>query len=149
MVIVQAAAGSTLVLYIQEAAWRSLLWFIPCFFAIIADAATGRPAARYRKETVTWSRTIRESGNKVIAYISWVLFAVTCSIQYESDAVCGVAIAVIIGNEALSVISNILEPKGFELNFKVIFSIIGNKFHMPNLGNVVKPSKKQENANNT
>lgn len=143
MVLLQGTAGGALVLFLQEAALKSLLWFIPCIFAIIADAATGRPAARYRQEPVTWSRTIRDSVNKAIAYLSWVIFAVTWSINCDSSAICCTTVAVVLVNEALSVVGNLLEPKGFELSLKALLNLFGKKAGLSGLGSVIKPKTKE------
>lgn len=138
MVILQAAGGSIFISYLQEATLQALLWFVPCLCFIIADLATGITAAKHRKEKVSFSTAARRTITKCVCYLSWILGAVTCGIQFHSKMTCFFMMALVVVIEATSVISNWLEPKGVVLSWKGVFGLLGDKFGLKNLGDCVK-----------
>ncbi len=134
----QALAGSMLIIYLRDAALQAFLWFLPCAFAIAADLATGIHAAKFRNEKVSWSTALRRTINKVVAYLSWVLFAVTAGLQFGHSWCCPAMMAAVLLIEGMSIISNWLEPKGIRLSWKGVLAVIGHKASLDGLENVIE-----------
>lgn len=147
LVMLQAVAGSVCVAYLQNAAVDSLLWFIPCLFATIADLSTGIRAARYRKERVSMSTALRRTGNKIVVYSSWVMFAVTCGMQFKTDWCTPMMMGVVLFIEMISIISNLLEPHGLTISWKGVLSVIGRRHNVDNLEDVIE--KKDDKTGDT
>lgn len=138
LVMLQALTGSVCVMYLNIAVVDSIKWFIPCFFATIADLATGVRAARFRKERVSVSTALRRTGNKMIVYASWVVFAVTCGIQFPVNWCTPIMMGIVLFIESVSIISNILEPHGLVISWKGVLATIGKKHNLENLEDVIE-----------
>ena len=150
-VMLQATVGSVLIGYLQSVALESIQWCIPIMFAIIADLTTGVNAAQFRGEYISFSTALRRSGNKVLAYTSWILVAVSCGIQFSKNWCCPSMMAIVLFIEGCSIIENILEPKGIQLSWKGILAVIGKKFGADNLDEIITTNdkKKQQNPTDT
>ena len=143
LVFVQALTGSVCVMYLNTAITDSFKWFIPCFFATIADLATGVRAAKFRKENVSASTALRRTGNKMIVYASWVVFAVTCGIQFPVNWCTPAMMAIVLFIESISIIGNILEPHGLKFSWKGILNVIGRKHDLDGLGDIIENEEKK------
>lgn len=146
-VILQATLGSVLIGFLQDVALESLKWCIPIMFAIVADLTTGVNAAHFRKETISFSTALRRSGNKVLAYTSWILVAVSCGMQFSVNWCCPSMMAIVLFIEGASIIGNILEPKGIQLSWKGILAVIGKKVGADNLDEIIVKDEKKSKRN--
>lgn len=138
LVLIQAAFGATCVAYLQEASIVAFKWFVPCFFVIMADLATGVHASKARGEKVSGSTMWRRTINKIVAYLSWILFAVTCGIQYGKEFLCPLMMSIVLMIEAMSAVNNVLEPHGLKLSYKGVLKVVGSKASLDGLEDVVE-----------
>lgn len=138
LIFIQGTFGATCIAYLQEASIVAFRWFLPCFFVILADLATGVHAAKARGEQVSHSTAWRRTINKMVAYVSWVLFAATSGIQFNVGFLCPLMMSVVLLIEAMSAINNLLEPHGMKLSWKGVMKVIGNKANLEGLEDVVE-----------
>lgn len=141
IVIMHALLGAGMMLYLQELTYQAVLWFLPCCFVILADLASGIPAARFRGEKVTFSTACRQTLNKTLCYLAWTLFACSINQLYDSHMPTLVGMGIIFLIEACSFFGNILEPKGYELSIKGILHVIGRRHDTEGLENIVEKKK--------
>lgn len=138
VVLAHAVLGTSLMVYLQDAAYQALLWFLPCMFVILADLVAGVQAARHRKERVTFSTGCRRTVNKALCYIAWILFCVCMNKQYESTLPTFLGVGFVFFVEGCSFIGNILEPKGYSLSIKALLLMIGKRHNAEGLEDVIE-----------
>lgn len=138
MVMVHTFMGMTCMAYMTEAGELAFKWFLPILFLIICDLSSGIHCAKYRNEDVHFSQALRRTVNKLLVYMCWVIFSVTAGILYESNNFIAFAIGIIIVIEGGSCVSNLLEPRGFHLNWKAVMKWLGTKFGLGDISDVIE-----------
>lgn len=138
VVLAHSVLGAGLVLYLQDAAYQALLWFIPCILVILADLVSGVQAARFRGERVSFSQACRRTTNKALCYIAWILFCVCLTKQYESSWPSWLGMGFVFFVEGCSFIGNVLEPKGYVVSVKGILALIGRRHNAEGLEDVIE-----------
>lgn len=141
VVVLHAILGAGLMLYLQDAAYQAILWFIPCIFVILADLIAGVQAARFRKERVSFSTGCRRTINKALCYIAWILMCVCLNKQYESSWPAWVGVGFVFFVEGCSFVGNILEPKGYSLSIRGLLAMIGKRHNAEGLEDIVEKNQ--------
>lgn len=137
-VFLNSLMGATAIAYLQNTATQTFLWFVPCFFIILADLVAGVRASKFRGEEVKISTALRRTGNKVLCYFSWVVCCVALNERYSTEKCAWVGMGIVFLVEAISFISNILEPHGIQLSVKGILKIVGKKTNHEGLEEIIK-----------
>lgn len=141
VVLLHALLGASFMIYFEDAVYQAVLWFIPCAFVILADLVSGIRAARYRKESVRMSSALRRTLNKCLCYVSWIIVCVGMNKQYGTHWVAWVGMGAVFLIEGISFFSNLLEPHGLKLSVTGILRVIGGKFHVDNLDDIIDKEK--------
>lgn len=125
--IVEGGATIGVVAFFSEAMKQTLPWLGLAVPIIILDLMYGIRAAKYRGEKVRWSTAIRRTVDKAIGYIMWAAAAVMIKSLFEVDWLDKAILALVYGNEIISVIVNYLETKGITLSVGALWNLIFRK----------------------
>lgn len=146
-VALSTVIGTMAIAFLQELSFQAFEWFIPCFFIIMADLATGIRAARFRGEKIRFSSAARRTISKIVIYICWVLFSVALNVLYGTKVCAYVGMGIVFFIEGVSSLSNYLEPSNKDVSIKSILKIIGQKLGIVGLEDVVIEKDAQKKAN--
>lgn len=138
VVLAHTVLGASLMLYLQDVAYQSLLWFLPCVLVIIADLVSGIQAARFRNERISFSTACRRTVNKALCYIAWILACVCLSKQYEGNWPAFLGMGFIFFVEGCSFVGNVLEPKGYALSIRGLLTFLGRRHNAEGLEEIVE-----------
>ena len=119
--IVQSGASAALVTILQTAVLRMIPYAVPGLFLVILDLAYGVKAAKIRGEQVRASTAIRRSLTKVFLYICWLILATTIAIAFDKTWLEWGTLALVYGNEGLSIVGNYLESKGLSFSIAAVY----------------------------
>ena len=103
------AEGSVSVLalaFLHETLTVMTPFLIVALILIFADLIFGIEAARKRNETVRFSRALRRTVNKVVEYVCWVILAASLAVAFNYKPLNWILLAVVIGNEMISILTN-------------------------------------------
>lgn len=125
--VVEGSATVVLIAFFHDAMREILPWLCLCIPFLVLDLIYGIRAARYRKDKVRFSTAIRRTVDKFVSYIMWVTAAVMMSSLFEVSWLDKVVLAVVYGNEFISIVGNYLETKGIELSFLGVWKLIIRK----------------------
>ena len=122
--------------FIQESLSHMIPWLIVTCAVIVCDLCFGIRKSLCLGEDIRISKAIRRTMGKMVTYFSFVCMVCMVSVAAGTDygiekwtclLVCFI--------EFCSIISNILKPKGYSLNVKVLVSAL--------LGKALKTSSKE------
>ena len=119
--IVQSGASAALVTILQTAVLRMIPYAVPGLFLVILDLAYGVKAAKIRGEQVRASTAIRRSLTKIFLYICWLILATTIAIAFDKTWLEWGTLALVYGNEGLSIVGNYLESKGLSFSIAAVY----------------------------
>ena len=124
----QGVQGSFLALmtaFFLESLENMIPWLIVMFFVIVCDLVTGIRKVIKKNDKVRFSRAIRDTMGKMVTYTSFVvmvsLMNTAAGGEYDLDKWLCLFVCLI---ELCSIISNILQPHGYYLDFAGILNII-------------------------
>lgn len=116
--------------FLQESIGHMIPWLIVSFFVIMCDLVVGLRKSLLMGEEVRFSSACRRTMGKMLSYFMFVIMVAAIDVaangggtidKYACLAVCLV--------EFSSICSNILKPKGYDINLvKIIAVIFGHKF---------------------
>lgn len=119
--IVEGGVSAALITVLQTAVLRMIPYAVPGLMLVVIDLVYGIKAARARGEQVRASTAIRRSVTKVFLYIAWLILATTISIAFHKEWLEWGVLALVYGNEFLSVIGNYLESKGLTFSIAAVY----------------------------
>lgn len=119
--IVESGASAALVTILKTAVLRMIPYAVPGLFLVILDLAYGIKAAKKRGEIVRASTAIRRSLTKVFLYICWLILATTIAIAFDKTWLEWGTLALVYGNEFLSIVGNYLESKGMSFSMAGVY----------------------------
>ena len=125
--VLQGSVSATAVAFLQTAVLRMIPYSLPALVLVVLDLVYGIKAARYRGERVRFSTAIRRTTTKVFSYICWIILASTLAVAFGHTWLEWVVLGLVFANEFASIISNFLETKGLEVNWKSVNKAI---FHL-------------------
>lgn len=124
--------GYSLVLatFLQESIGHIIPWLIVSFFVITCDLVVGIRKSLLMGEEVRFSSACRRTIGKMVSYFTFVIMVAVIDVAAHGggtiDKWACLAVCLI---EFSSIMSNILAPKGYDINFvKLIAIIFGKKF---------------------
>lgn len=134
-VIVTATEGGysvVLATFLQESIGHIIPWLIVSFFVILCDLVVGIRKSLLMGEEVRFSSACRRTIGKTVSYFTFVIMVSVIDVAAhgggEIDKWACLAVCLI---EFSSIMSNILKPKGYDINLvKVIGVVFGKKFNV-------------------
>lgn len=118
--VLEGGISATMVAFLQTAVLRMIPYALPSVFLICLDLVYGIKAAKHRGEKVRFSTAIRRTVTKCFGYVCWLILATTISLAFEHQWLEWVILGLVYVNEFASIISNHLETKGLEVNWKSV-----------------------------
>lgn len=124
-------------------------WLIAMFCVVICDLVTGVRKSLLMKDNVRFSRAWRATMGKMVTYFSFVVMVVMVnkaaggSMHIDTYACLFVCFI-----EGCSIISNILKPKGYNLNLAAAIAVFGKKVlsvDKEDVNDIIKKEKLNEN----
>ena len=134
-VIVTATEGGYAAIFatfLQESIGHIIPWLIVSFFVILCDLVVGIRKSLLMGEEVRFSSACRRTIGKLVSYFTFVIMVAVVDVAAhgggEIDKWACLAVCLI---EFSSIMSNILKPKGYDINLvKVIGVVFGKKFNV-------------------
>lgn len=124
--------GYSLVLatFLQESVGQIIPWMIVSFCVILCDLVVGIRKSLIIGEEVRFSSACRRTLGKTISYFTFVIMMAVIDVAANGDGdIEKWACLLICFIEFTSIISNILKPKGYNINLvKLIALVFGKKF---------------------
>lgn len=118
--------------FLQESIGHIIPWIIVSFVVILCDLVVGIRKSMIMGEEVRFSSACRRTLGKCVSYFMFVIMVVAIDVAAHGggtiDKWACLAVCLI---EFSSIMSNILKPKGYDINFaKLIALVFGKKFEM-------------------
>lgn len=118
--------------FLQESIGHIIPWIIVAFAVILCDLVVGIRKSLMMGEEVRFSSACRRTLGKCVSYFMFVIMVAAIDVAAHGggtiDKWACLAVCLI---EFSSIMSNILRPKGYEVNFaKLIALVFGKKFEM-------------------
>lgn len=114
--------------FIQESLSHMIPWLIVSCAVILCDLAFGIRKSMMMKEKIRFSSAARRTMGKMVTYFSFV--CMVCMINVAAGNDYGIdkwSCLLVCFIEFCSIVSNILKPKGYTLNFKALASAVIGK----------------------
>lgn len=131
-VISASEGGYSVILagFLQESIGHIIPWMIVTFFVIVCDLVVGIRKSLIMGEEVRFSSACRRTLGKCVSYFMFVIMVAVIDVAAHGggtiDKWACLAVCLI---EFSSIMSNILKPKGYDINLaKLIAVIFGKKF---------------------
>ncbi len=129
--VIKGVTGSFTVaasVFLQEAIGQMAVWFMVGASVVLCDLIAGIRCSYLMGERIRPSRAIRETMGKMITYFAFVIMVCMVSVAAGSDyRIEKWACLLVYGIEFLSIIGNILRPKGYTINFSKLFGAVFGK----------------------
>ena len=125
--VVEGTATVGVIAFFSDAMRQTLPWLALAIPIIVLDLMYGIRAARFRGENVRWSTAVRRTVDKLVGYIMWTAAAVMMSQLFEITWLDQAVLALVYGNELISVAGNYLETKGIELSLAAVWRFVFKK----------------------
>lgn len=114
---VNSTFGATMSVFFAESISQMLPWLVASFAVIVCDLIVGLRKCFLMKEEVRFSSAIRRTMGKMLTYFSFcVMVAMIDVAAHGGGTIDKYACLVVCLVEFTSIISNILKPKGFDVN---------------------------------
>lgn len=127
-----AEGGNSAILaaFLNESIGHMIPWMIVSFFVILCDLVVGIRKSLLMNEEVRFSSACRRTMGKMVSYFMFVVMVTVIDVAANGggtiDKYACLSVCLI---EFSSIISNILKPKGYDINLiKVIAVVFGKKF---------------------
>ena len=116
--------------FLQESIGHMIPWLVVSFFVIICDLVVGIRKCLLMGEEVRFSSACRRSIGKIISYFTFVIMVAVIDVAANGGGVIDkwacLAVCLI---EFSSIMSNILKPRGYDVNLvKMIAVVFSKKF---------------------
>lgn len=118
--------------FLQESIGHIIPWIIVAFAVILCDLVVGIRKSLMMGEEIRFSSACRRTLGKCVSYFMFVIMVAAIDVAAHGggtiDKWACLAVCLI---EFSSIMSNILKPKGYDVNFaKLIALVFGKKFEM-------------------
>ena len=116
--------------FLQESIGHMIPWLVVTFCVIICDLVVGVRKSLILGEEVRFSSACRRSIGKTVSYYTFVVMAAVIDVAANGGGMIDKwACLMVCFIEGCSIISNILKPKGYNINLvKMIAVIFSKKF---------------------
>lgn len=113
--------------FVIESLHHMIVWLIVMFTVIMCDLAFGVWKSIKMGEPVRITRAFRDTMGKMITYFSFVIMVVMISEATGNEKIAYWSILFVCGLEGLSIIGNILKPKGYDVNLGAVVTMLAKK----------------------
>ena len=114
--------------FVMDSLKQMTPWLITIFFVVLCDLIAGIRRSVLMKEPVRFSRAWRRTMGKAVTYFSFVVMVVMINIASGNSMKIDIyACLFVCFLELCSIVSNILKPKGYNLNFIAALSFLCKK----------------------
>lgn len=114
--IAQGSVSVLAVTFLHDTFTLMFPFLFVALILIIADLFFGIAAAHKRGEIVRLSRAIRRTVNKVVEYACWIVLAASLAVAFQFPSLNWIFLALVVGNEMISIISNWLFLQGKKIS---------------------------------
>ena len=116
--------------FLNESIGHIIPWMVATFFVILCDLVVGIRKCLLMGDEVRFSSACRRTIGKMVSYFTFVIMVAVIDVAAHGGGVIDkwacLAVCLI---EFSSIISNILKPKGYDINLiKLIAVVFGKKF---------------------
>lgn len=135
--------------FLNESIGHIIPWMVATFFVILCDLVVGIRKSLLIGEEVRFSSACRRTIGKIVSYFTFVIMVAVIDVAAHGggtiDKWACLAVCLI---EFTSIISNILKPKGYDINLvKLIAIVFGKKFEVAKK-DIEEVFEKEDNGNN-
>ena len=128
--VVEGSNFAILAAFLNESIGHMLPWLIVSFFVILCDLVVGIRKSLLMNEEVRFSSACRRTMGKMVSYFMFVIMVTVIDVAANGggtiDKWACLSVCLI---EFSSIMSNILKPKGYDINLiKIIAVVFGKKF---------------------
>ncbi len=126
---VQGGFSAVAAAFVQESVVAMIPWVLVMFAVVFCDLCFAIRKCLLMGETVRISRAVRRTMGKVVTYFSFVLMV--CMIEVAEGSSMHLdrwACLVVCAVEFSSIMSNILQPKGCDVDFVRVFAEVVRKW---------------------
>lgn len=114
--------------FLQESIGHMIPWLVVTFCVIICDLVVGVRKSLILGEEVRFSSACRRSIGKTVSYYTFVVMAAVIDVAANGGGMIDKwACLMVCFIEGCSIISNILKPKGYNINLVKMIAIIFSK----------------------
>ena len=134
--------------FIQESLSHMIPWLIVSCAVILCDLAFGIRKSILMNEKIRFSSAARRTMGKMVTYFSFV--CMVCMINVAAGNDYGIdkwSCLLVCFIEFCSIVSNILKPKGYTLNFKALASSVIGKLSRIDKKEIEEIIERQDNTN--
>lgn len=135
--------------FLNESIGHIIPWMVVTFFVILCDLVVGLRKSLIIGEEVRFSSACRRTIGKIVSYFTFVIMVSVIDVAAHGggtiDKWACLAVCLI---EFTSIISNILKPKGYDINLvKLIAIVFGKKFEVAKK-DIEEVFEQKDNGNN-
>lgn len=128
--VAEGSNFAILAAFLNESIGHMLPWLIVSFFVILCDLVVGIRKSLLMNEEVRFSSACRRTMGKMVSYFMFVIMVTVIDVAANGggtiDKWACLSVCLI---EFSSIMSNILKPKGYDINLiKIIAVVFGKKF---------------------
>lgn len=128
--VTEGSYSAILAAFLNESIGHILPWMIVSFFVILCDLVVGIRKSLLMNEEVRFSSACRRTMGKMVSYFMFVIMVAVIDVAANGggtiDKWACLSVCLI---EFSSIMSNILKPKGYDINLiKIIAVVFGKKF---------------------
>ena len=128
--VAEGSNFAILAAFLNESIGHMLPWLIVSFFVILCDLVVGIRKSLLMNEEVRFSSACRRTMGKMVSYFMFVIMVTVIDVATNGggtiDKWACLSVCLI---EFSSIMSNILKPKGYDINLiKIIAVVFGKKF---------------------
>lgn len=143
--VAEGSNFAILAAFLNESIGHMLPWLIVSFFVILCDLVVGIRKSLLMNEEVRFSSACRRTMGKMVSYFMFVIMVTVIDVAANGggtiDKWACLSVCLI---EFSSIMSNILKPKGYDINFiKIIAVVFGKKFEVAqkDIEDIIEESK--------
>lgn len=116
--------------FLQESIGHIIPWIIVTFCVILCDLVVGIRKSLMMGEDVRFSSACRRTIGKIVSYFTFVVMVAVVDVAANGGGVIDKwACLLVCFIEFSSIMSNILKPKGYDVNFaKLVAVVFGKRF---------------------
>lgn len=119
-------------IFVYDSLESIITWLMVMFSVILCDFITGSRKALIMHEPFRVSKAIRATMGKICTYFSFVVAAVFIENASGIQGSSKWAIVIVCAGEGISIVNNILKPKGYSIDINKLFAFICGK--IPQIG---------------
>lgn len=134
--------------FIIESLQHIIIWLIVMLGVILCDLICGVRKSYLMGENVRFSKAVRLTLGKMVTYFAFVVMV--CMIQVAAQTLFQIdlwACLLVCVIEGVSIISNILKPKGINISFVDVLKVAGKKVAKVDDADIDKVIKKSRKRN--